>query len=221
MKLLFAFLLILFNRCSSIVVEFKEENQCPQLNEPILINTTPTFGEITICTKFSLKFLRSTGFMQLSSSISNMSLFEILLIDFSKNYGFVRFYGVFLMFEWPEHTMKPDIWQQMCATVSNSQIIVVLNGNVILNEISVSSNLTRKEDKQANFWLGGNNENGIHTPCGTSTVTPCNFVGSISRVYLWSQKLEISDMIHMTNSCKLINTTPDLFIWDSFQVSFI
>ena len=213
MKLLCAFLFIIFNRCTSTVVEFKEVNQCPQLNEPILINTASTFDEITVCTKFSLKFLRQTGFMQLSSTISNMSLFAILLRDFSKNYGFVKFHGVFHMFQWPEQTMKPDIWQQMCATVSNTQIIIALNGNVILNEIIISSNLTSKENKQANFWLARNNEDGVHNFH--------NFVGSMSWVYLWSQKLEISEMIHMTNSCKLINTTPDLFIWDSIQVSFI
>ena len=108
------------------------------------------------------------------------------------------YYELTYMFQWSEHEIKPDIWQQMCTFVSNTQIVVVFNGNLILNESTITTTQINVENKQAYLHLGGSYEG-------------FGFVGYLTKVYLWSQKLEITDLIHMTNSCSLIDTVPDLF----------
>ena len=212
MKIIFISLLSILNTCISTdpvrIVEYKQENCSTPLHEPILINATSNFEELTICAKFSLKFLKGTYFMELISSSSNLTLFAIFLDDFSKNFGFVIYLESYYMFQWSEQEMKPDTWQQICTFVSNTQIVVAFNGNLILNESTITTTQINVENKQAYLHLGGSYE-------GSS------FVGYMTKVYLWNQKFEITDLIYMTNSCSLIDAVPDLFSWDSFKVSFI
>ena len=221
MKITCIFLLAILDKCTSTnqieIFEYNQENYCPDLYEPIIINTTSTFDEITLCTKFSLKYLKETYFMELRTTTGNLVLLGVYFMNFEKKFGFICYHDWFYMFKWSNQSMKPDIWQKICISVSNAQILLALNGDAILNDTITVSNRTNNEYKQANLRLGGyvNEDNGDGNPR--------TFVGFITEVNLWNQNLELSDLISMTNSCSLIDSVPDLFSWEgnSYKVKLI
>ena len=210
MNLLSVILLSIFNSCVSTnqmqIVEYNPKYNCSYLGhgEPIIMNTTEIFDEITLCAKFALKFLIKGYLMELRYQKEN-TLLTIYLSKFGKNagFGFFSFYGFSYMFKWPKHRMKPDEWQQICVSASNNQAVIALNGDAIFNENINTSNLMYKAANQSYFRLGK------------------YFTGFVTDINVWSYKLDISDLITMTKSCSIRDTlTPDVFLWGNLKVMF-
>ena len=203
------------------IVDFNLENDCPDIKKPIPITLSP-FEEITICLKFTFKFLKPTRLFYIryfsEKNSKNSTLLGIYFKNFETKYGFLKYNGINYLFQWSNHNIKPDVWQKICISITNLQIYIVMNGEKISNEtISITNNMN-KEITSANLWLGSDNIRKF----GSNGLGYFVFEGSISNVYLWSQHLKISELISITNSCSLIHTPkPDLLTWNYYVNSLV
>ena len=180
------------------VVEFLQEKDCDSTIN-YSINPKKALTELTLCGKYSFKFLKEVNALTLKGEQWSL---QLGLIDFEKKFGFVYFGGAPFIFKWFNQNLKPDQWQHLCYTVTSKEIHVVMNGEVLLNQTHDSPKFALLQPK---LMLGGDDES-------------MRLQGKITEVNLWSHALDLEQLISLSTTCEAKNISiPDLFSWKSIS----
>ena len=186
-----------------LVMRYNKRNDCQ--NPLALIKPNKTFSEFTYCGKYNLRFLRNIILMD----GANFDL-RIFITDFERKIGFLRYDGGSYLFDFKHQNLNPDEWHHICFSISINQLMIVLNGHILLNE---KVDLVTKEILNPGLWLGGTNST-------SKRYLDRRFVGLITDVHLWSQSLTIADIVSITETNTISNTLfPDLFTWPKFRIN--
>ena len=181
------------------VIEFLQGKDCDSIIN-LSINPSKAITELTLCGKYSFKFLKKVNALTLKGEQWTL---QLGLIDFDKKFGFVYLQeDVPFIFKWFNQNLKPDQWQHLCYTVSSKRIHVVMNGEVLLNQ---THNFPKFALLQPKLMLGGDDES-------------MRLQGKITEVNLWSHALELEQLISLSTTCEAKNIPiPDLFSWKSIS----
>ena len=187
---------------SVLVLRYNKRNDCQ--NPLVLIKPSKALNEFTYCAKYNFRFLRNI--ILIDGANFDMRLF---ITDFERKIGFFKYDGGSYLFDFKYQNLKPDEWHHICLSISRNQFIIVLNGQILLNE---KVDIVTKEILNPDLWLGGTNSTSKH-------YLDRRFVGLITDVHLWSQSLTIEDIVSITETNTISNTSfPDLFTWPTFEI---
>ena len=199
--LLFIVFIFLYHSNGIQVLDFAE---CPEkLNLPLNMITEETISEMTVCLRFSMKYLTPSYLMNIGP------LFSIYLRNFGQKFGFVRFDKIGRMFIW-KNEILPEQWQHLCISYTEeNSILVVLNGKLLHDDIV---NLP-------DFYVSSKSltESGLNL--GSSVkVNHDRFYGKITELNIYDMDLGLETMIDFT-TCKDIFTMPNIFEWNNLNMN--
>ena len=201
------FLVVLLNifqpgLCNSqvLILKYTRRNDCT--NPLVQLKLNMTLNEFTYCGQYNFRFLRTSYLM---SFYPNLDM-RLKIADFEKKIGFLVYDEAAYLFDFKNQSLKTDEWQSICFSISMNQVIIVLNGQILLHD-KVDS--VTKEILNPVLSLGGTT---IEHDSGK------RFVGLITDVHLWSRSLNIDNLISITKTNIISNMTiPDLFTWPMFK----
>ena len=90
-------------------------------------STLLPINEFTFCGKYRFKILKDVVLMYMNSPEV-----YIRIMDFDEKVGLVKHELITYFFFFPNQTVNPDSWQNVCLSVSNVSIKLVLNGELFM-----------------------------------------------------------------------------------------
>ena len=170
----------------------------------IPITSISLLNEFTYCGKYNFKFLRESILMYMDAPHT-----YIRILDFEDKVGILKHDNCGYFFFFPNQTMKPDSWQNVCLSIATDSMKLVLNGEVIVNASPNSS--MKRQFTETNLWLGGENK---------PKLMYRRFEGLISGAYLWPESFSLDTLILITTQNKSTEsvTAKPLFSWEKFKL---
>ena len=170
----------------------------------IPIKSNSLLNEFTFCGKYSFKFLRESVLMYMDAPHT-----YIRILDFEDKVGILKHDNCGYFFFFPNQTMKPDSWQNVCLSISTDSMKLVLNGEVIVN--APPNSIMKRQFVETNLWLGGENR---------PKLMYRRFEGLITGVYLWPESFRLDALILITTENKTIESVTEtpLFSWKKFKL---
>ena len=126
-----------------LVLRYNKRNDCQ--NPIVLIEPSKALNEFTYCGKYNFKFLRNIILID----GANFDM-RIIITDFERKIGFFQYDGGSYLFDFKYQNLKPDEWHHICFSISINQLMIVLNGHILLNE---KVDLVTKEILNPGLWL--------------------------------------------------------------------
>ena len=198
------FILLILNvvhlvTCSNPVWILKNhrESNCPSPDLGVSIEQNSLIKDFTFCGKYNFKFLRKTSLM----SLGGTDIF-IEMYDFERTKIVLKYDDGYYFFEFPNQTLMPNEWNQICLAVSMNHLKIALNGEISSNE-KVDSEVIYLEMKT--LWFGARSDSWFRNR---------RLEGAITDVYLWNESLTIDHLTLITSNGIITDLpSPDLFAW--------
>ena len=185
-----------------LILKYNRRNDCP--NPLAQLKPNMALKEFTYCGKYNFRFLRDSYLMSFDPNFD----MRLSITNFEEKIGFLRYDGAAYIFDFKYQNLKTDEWNHLCFSISMNQSIMVLNGQILLND---KVDLVTKEIMNPVLSLGG-----IVTT--SQNYLDKRFVGLITDVHLWGRSLNIDNLISITKTNTISNVTfPDLFTWSRFK----
>ena len=170
------------------VLKYKDGNECSNDLVGVTIKNSSSksslHDEFTFCGKYYFRFLRTSCLMGMEPDLI------LKITDFEKNMGFLMVQGVYYRFAFPNQTVTPDSWQHLCLVISSTQLKIILNGEIILNDPKLD--VQTAEIKRTKLWLGG---------ALFSNKEPIRRLGGMmANAKFWNIALQEDDLISITTN---------------------
>ena len=133
----------------------------------------------------------------------------------SEKYGFLLFNGVWIMFQFKKDIV-PLKWYHVCVSYDNGYVVMILNGDTLINEgfDSFKNVSTTNISFNHTFTLGFCKENSYGP---SEAITR----GMITDFNMWPKTVSAEDMTQFTNDCLYSikdETTQPIILWKNLSI---
>ena len=196
MKTLFPFLFSLWYDYATIVINVPNEKDTFLSFDKNLEVAIP----ITVCIHFKLKGYVTNRII----FSSNGDKFRLSLRP-KDDQGWIRWNDVYIPFKMIRHQLQPYTWHHLCFTLDKKSYVVIVDG-----QQWYESSYASKIPEQTTFnqlQLGSMDYNiymsGLYE----------DFKGDLTELNIWDEALSKKEMMELTKSCEIANSSPDILNW--------
>lgn len=179
------------------VLVFKDDCDAESIEFSMKRTDLQSINQLTICLRFSLKYLQSI-------SLIDLQVLNLKLAHFKDKMGFVKLHGnASWMFLWTNQTLLPGQWNHLCLSYYDNAIWMILNGELLHDDINGLPDLNLNLDEHGD----------------QVKIKDVNLIDKLTLFNVWSKALSIQDMVQVTKHCQDPIEVPDLISWKGLELT--
>ena len=121
------------------VLKYKGGKECSSdlVGVPIKSSSpiSSLLDKFTFCGKYYFRFLQDNFLMGIEPNTF------LSIVNFENKFGFLMDQGAYYRFTFPNQTVAPDSWQNICLAISSIQIKIVWNGEILFSDLKLDTHI--------------------------------------------------------------------------------